>query len=201
MVRLLRSKMIAGTIKTTTDILNLSLTLTTGQNFRWRKQPTDSEWIGIIDNRYVVSLCQHSDQIDYRVLNSDLILQNSNQSTVKRQLHESLLDYFWLDEDISTLYSSWSELDVNFAKISSRYKGIRLLRQDVTENIISFICSSNNNISRISKMVEALCNNYGSLLYSKDDVEIYSFPQISNLATAGVEANLRKLGFGYNHFS
>lgn len=86
----------------------------------------------------------------------------------------------------------------------------------------SFICSSNNNITRITKMVNALCNNYSPPLLSMDvpsllpdtargpltpassslDVKqeqqtFHPFPPPSRLAQPEVAAELRNLGFGY----
>lgn len=63
--------------------------------------------------------------------------------------------YFQLNKvSLETCYKRWSELDANFAKKAIHFQGIRMLRQDPWENLISFICSSNNNISRISQMVK-----------------------------------------------
>ncbi|MCL2047091.1 MAG: DNA-3-methyladenine glycosylase 2 family protein [Defluviitaleaceae bacterium] len=39
--------------------------------------------------------------------------------------------------------------------------GLRLLKQDPWETLISFILSQNSNIPRIKKMVQALCENFG----------------------------------------
>lgn len=68
-------------------------------------------------------------------------------------------------------------------------------------HFFSFICSSNNNILRITKMVQALCNHYSAPLLSlSDQSQTYSyhpFPPPSALAAPGVTATLRSLGFGY----
>ncbi len=40
-------------------------------------------------------------------------------------------------------------------------RGIRILRQDPLEALISFIVSQNNNIPRIKKIIAALCDTYG----------------------------------------
>lgn len=66
-----------------------------------------------------------------------------------------------------------------------------------------FICSSNNNISRISKMVQSLCRHYSPALLSLSDPEssvvqsYHPFPPPSVLAQPSASATLRTLGFGY----
>ena len=48
-----------------------------------------------------------------------------------------LQDYFQLDVDLEKLYDTWEELDPIFGKIRSRFAGIRILRQDPWENLVS----------------------------------------------------------------
>ena len=46
-------------------------------------------------------------------------------------------------------------------------------------------------------MVEKLCIRYGELILALEDQKYYSFPTLEALATDGIEATLRELGFGY----
>lgn len=48
--------------------------------------------------------------------------------------------------------------------------GIRILRQDPWETLVSFIISQNNNIPRIKKLISALCIECGERIYGKTDV-------------------------------
>jgi N-glycosylase/DNA lyase len=72
-----------------------------------------------------------------------------------------------------------------------------MLNQDPIENLFSFICSSNNNIKRIRKMIKALTENFGILIGSIDGEEYFTFPTIDRLAQNDVESKLRDLKFGY----
>lgn len=108
-----------------------------------------------------------------------------------------LRDYFQLQVSLSQLYDKWQSVDNNFAVRGSKFPGVRILRQDPVENLFSFICSSNNNISRIAGMVDKLCVRYGKLVGTVGGEKWYSFPDPSALAKQHTESELRKLGFGY----
>ena len=108
-----------------------------------------------------------------------------------------LKHYFNLTPNLTALYAQWSEADANFKKKAPKFTGVRILKQDAWEALVGFICSSNNNIARISQMVDKLCKNYGPLIGSLDDVPYHDFPLPADLAKAGVEQKLRDLGFGY----
>ncbi|WAR32002.1 OGG1-like protein, partial [Mya arenaria] len=108
-----------------------------------------------------------------------------------------LRDYLQLNVSLENMYELWSESDENFRNVARTFTGIRMLRQDPIECLFSFICSSNNNISRITSMVEKLASNYGEKIMELDGQEYFSFPQVSSLAKDGVEERLRTLGFGY----
>lgn len=53
-----------------------------------------------------------------------------------------------MDEPLDAYYKEWSLCDPIFKKSAEKFKGIRMLKQEPVENILSFICSSNNNITR-----------------------------------------------------
>jgi N-glycosylase/DNA lyase len=71
-----------------------------------------------------------------------------------------LEDFFQLNLlNLQVEYESWKQKDSNFKLKSVKLDGLRMLRQDPLENCFSFICSSNNNVKRITKMVINYINN------------------------------------------
>lgn len=61
--------------------------------------------------------------------------------------------YFNLGPNLTELYEQWSLADSNFKRRAPKFTGVRILKQDAWEALVGFICSSNNNIARISQMV------------------------------------------------
>lgn len=110
---------------------------------------------------------------------------------------ETLEDYFRLSVSCSDLYREWGLSDPNFRAKVVGVEGLRLLRQDPGEALIAFICSSNNNVTRISAMLNRMCERFGTPLGDAGGVVHYAFPALEVLAEKKVEATLRGLGFGY----
>lgn len=73
--------------------------------------------------------------------------------------------------------------------------GIRILKQEFHEALISFIISQNNNIPRIKKNVQTISERFGHS-FTVDGVTYYAFPTAEELLEAG-ETGLGecKLGF------
>lgn len=150
---------------------------------------------GVIGS-YVFLLKQTPTDTHYQVLNDDSLGKNPQE---KERIESVLHDYFQLETNLKDLYSTWQTSgDKRFAQISLALPGMRILRQDPVECLFSFICSSNNNISRIILMLDRLRERYGDMLWTDADLGIkcYSFPPVERLARA-TEQELRELGLGY----
>ncbi|KFB40660.1 AGAP001854-PA-like protein [Anopheles sinensis] len=112
--------------------------------------------------------------------------------------YEQLLRiYFRLDVNLEDHYQQWIKCHTHFANSADKFYAVRQLDQDPVENLFSFICSQNNNIARISDMVEKLCNNYGEKICDYEGKTYYTFPSVAAFAHESVEPRLRELGFGY----
>ncbi|KAI1645624.1 DNA glycosylase [Daldinia loculata] len=183
--------------------LCIETTLRCGQSFRWRK--IDDEWNCVLYGR-LLSLKQDKHHLHYKVVSSTAIPSvltpplstKDEHDTINYDDTEALLrHYFSLKHDSTALYDQWSKSDPNFRKKASKFMGIRILSQDPWEALIAFICSSNNNISRISQMVHKLCIHYGPLIGHIGDEAFHDFPTPQTLSGKKVDAHLRELGFGY----
>ncbi len=160
----------------------LNKVLRCGQTFRWKC--IDQIWSCSIKNR-ILLLKQDRKGIIY----SSIPHMPDTASVLK--------EYLQLDVDVSSLYKQWCAKDKHFLKNSSHFRGIRILCQDPWENLICFICSSNNNVKRISQMCDSLCVHYGKYLGKFQNITHYTFPTPKVLAVDGTEQRLRDLGFGY----
>lgn len=110
----------------------------------------------------------------------------------------AVADYFNLGVDLGELWRGFADVDPRFAELAGRFGGgARVLRQDPVECLFQFLCSSNNNIGRIEKMVGVI-SSFGRRLGRVGGFEFYEFPTIERLALV-TEAELREAGFGYRY--
>ena len=185
--------------------LCINTTLRCGQSFRWRKNDA-GVWSIALHNR-ILSVHQDPEYLYYRsippsTLQAPLTPPRSHPPSEAADGEsddtlELIKHYFNLTPNLTELYQQWSASDANFAKKAPKFTGVRILKQDAWEALVGFICSSNNNIARISQMIHKLCINYGPLLGHLDELPYHDFPSPQVLAKDGVEAKLRSLGFGY----
>ena len=69
--------------------------------------------------------------------------------------------YFDLDRDYGQIKQRLAEGDPIMAKAIEFGSGIRILKQDAWETIVSFIISQNNNIPRIKKCIRSVAEQFG----------------------------------------
>lgn len=101
-------------------------------------------------------------------------------------------DYFDLKEDYESFSTNIPKEDEFLTKASEYSKGIRILKQDKWEMLISFIISQRKSIPAIKSSIEKLCKYFGK----KISKEIYSFPDIDSLANASIK-ELEACSLGY----
>jgi N-glycosylase/DNA lyase len=130
---------------------NLDLTLSCGQVFRWDKK---DQWAGVV-NGTVIRAQQEG---------SELIIE----STIDKK---SIQDYFRLNDDLEKIYSEIGK-DELINSLIRKYHGLRLIRQDPWECLVSYICSSNNTIRNIKNSIRLMCECFGSEIENG----YYSFP-------------------------
>ncbi|KAG9458820.1 hypothetical protein H6P81_003328 [Aristolochia fimbriata] len=164
--------------------LCLPLTFPTGQTFTW-KQTGPTTFTGPV-NSHLISL---------RHLPDDSVSFLIHSSPDHRRAVADLHDYLNLGISLAELWESFSSADSRFAAIAPYLAGARVLRQDPVECLFQFLCSSNNNIARITKMVGFL-SALGNYLGNVEGFDFYEFPSLERLELVS-EQDLRIAGFGY----
>ncbi len=105
-------------------------------------------------------------------------------------------NYFDVNRDYQNIYNKVKAFGCSFISDALECgKGIRILRQDKLETIFSFIISQNNNISRIKKIIENLCESLGDKKSFKGEV-YYTFPTVEQLAGKD-NTFFKEMGLGY----
>lgn len=163
------------------DSFNLEHIFECGQCFRWNKID-ENTYIGVIKEA-VIKVTKDK--------NRYIFTGKSDSGNF-----EDIINYYF---DLATNYSIYKEKLSKIDKFMSESikfgEGIRILRQDLWETIISFIISANNNIPRIKKIIERLSKEYGKEV-EFEGKKYYKFPTPEELADVSAE-ELRKLGLGF----
>ena len=157
------------------DITDFSLSdcLTSGQAFRWR--PQGEGFFGVALGRTVYAEQQ----------GDTLYLQGASAAH-----KDAFLRYFDLKRDYAEVKARYAD-DPFLCEGMQYAPGMRVLNQPPFETLISFIISANNNVKRISGIVETLCMRYGAPIGDG-----YDFPTPETLAACS-EDELKACGAGY----
>ena len=150
--------------------INVENSINSGQTFLWRK--TRGYWYGI---------------------NGQDILRVDKNGVVD-SFQNSKIDFFRKNDNLDEIIKSISK-DKIVRKAVKQYSGLRILRQDPFQCLISFIVSSNSNIQKIKTNLERLSKKFGERVFF-DKKEFFLFPEPKVLASASLE-DIKSCGAGY----
>lgn len=104
--------------------------------------------------------------------------------------------YFDLENDYGTYIAQINPRDVYLNRAAQAGSGIRILRQDLWEMIVSFLISQQNNIARIRRCIQNICEVYGEQKTDLRGNVYYAFPKPGALAALEEDA-LKSCNLGY----
>lgn len=138
---------------------NLEYTLLCGQMFRVTKA---GDWYYIVARDHVFRVRQSANHLEFQGVDKKF-----------------LAHYFALDEPYSNILKQ-IEKDPHIREAIKKYHGLRIVRQDPWECLISFLCSSAANIPKIKLNLEMLSKSFGKRI-ELNGFEWYSFPNPGEL--------------------
>lgn len=104
--------------------------------------------------------------------------------------------YFDLEKDYSFYISQIDPRDGYLKGAAQFGSGIRILRQELWEVIASFLISQQNNIVRIRRCINNICERYGEPKVNFRGEEYFAFPEPEALAHLPEDA-LKECNLGY----
>lgn len=129
-----------------------------------------------------------------------------------RQLKENKIEVIYPQEEDLPFWEKYFHLDFDYGKVVGKLsqthdvflkdainfgKGLRILRQEVFETLISFIISQNKNIPAIKNSIEKIAQNFGDeKFWESENLSFFTFPEPEKLAKAALE-DLRAQSLGY----
>ncbi len=149
---------------------NVNQTLDCGQIFRYRIE-------GVI--AHVFSKDKHA-----------MLITSDDRIEIETKDTDYFYNFFDLDTDYNEIKNTLRK-DKFLSNAVDYGSGIRILKNDCFEMIVSFIISANNRIPRIKKSVEYLCSHFGSKIDN-----YYAFPTLEQLKKATLD-DLLSAGLGF----
>lgn len=152
-----------------------------GQCFRWDKEP-DGSYTGVVKNK-ILNVSKEGDEIHLR-------------NTGRQEYEELWAGYFDLSTDYGRIKDALKHEDAVMAEVCKFGHGIRILKQEPWETVVSFIISANNNIPRIKRSILLLSEGYGEPIGRFNGRRYFSFPAPEALANLQ-PSDLQPCSLGY----
>jgi N-glycosylase/DNA lyase len=165
------------------EILDFDLeqTLECGQCFHFHK---------IRDNEYIVIAYNHMLHIAQK--DNELCFYNTTMDDYENIWKE----YFDIERDYGKIKRYLMTNDELLIPAIEAKSGIRILKQEFSETLMSFIISQTKQIPQIKQVVRTISERYGEFLGEFEGEKFYSFPNIDKLKNISREEFIEcKVGF------
>lgn len=149
---------------------DLDSTVTCGQIFRY--ECNDDKSYTIILKDRVVNVKKNKDYLEVESNNND-------------NLENIIKEYFDLDYDYVNIQNIIKN-DIKMKDIVEFNKGLKMIRQDPFECLISYIISQNNRVPSIANSLNLISINYGKKVKFKDK-DYYLFPSLEEMSKLSVD--------------
>jgi len=159
-------------------LLDLETTLNSGQTFLWRFH--HGGWCRVIKGTPVM--------LRQRGLELDILLGQGELT------HDDVIRYLGLNDDLEAIYKH-IEKDAIISRAIGAYRGLRILRQDPWECLITFLCATNTSMKNIELMLGRLAIQLGSR-HEIDGVILYGLPSHEAVVKSSKHV-LTRCGLGY----
>lgn len=165
----------------TIDCLDLKQIADSGQCFRMLPSPAGG--YTIVSRSRLLRVSQEGNRVNFDCPQEDL---------------SAWLTYFDCATDYAAILASVDPDDNYLKAAAAAGRGIRILRQDPWEMIITFVISQQKTIPCIRRLVEDISRRWGQKIGDGDEKNfaVYSFPTPKELARASLE-ELLDLKLGY----
>lgn len=160
---------------------HLGQTLECGQCFHFRK---------LKENEYAISAKKRLLHISWN--EEETVMYDTD----RQDFFDIWYDYFDFGCDYSQIKRTLLSKDAILSDAIESMWGVRILKQDFFETLISFIISQNKQIPHIKQLVFAISEKYGRPLGLINGEMFYSFPDASELINVSIdEWKEMKVGF------
>lgn len=165
--------------------IDLLLTLDGGQTFRW--QPRGDGSLEGMASGWRVRV-----QVDPGLLPGELVVDDepSSGAGTAREVREAFARLLDLERDYRAARERLLAVDPSLADAVAATRGLRIVRLDPWEAVLSFVLSSHTHIARIKGMLARICQA------AADPERPWALPAPEAVAALGERA-LRRLGLGY----
>ncbi len=109
-----------------------------------------------------------------------------------------LIHFFRLNEDLDSILKE-IDRDPMTHRAIEKYRGLRLIRQDPWECLLSFLCSSAKAIPHIRSIIEGLCKSCGKKIFYGEHLG-YGFPEPHDVG-APFQLESVRAGFRTNYLA
>lgn len=167
-------------IKINKKDINLYDTIFSGQTFRMTLENDNSITIVLFDR--VVNIKEVG---NYLIIDSNKMLN----------LKSFITEYLDLNRNYNEINKYIISIDDNLKKEIKKCEGYKILKQNKFEMYITYIISQNNNVKRITSIVNKMSQKYGEKVIFRNK-EYYLFPTYENLKDLTKE-DFRNLGLGF----
>lgn len=152
-----------------------------GQCFRWNLEE-DGSYTGVAYDKI----------LNVNRIENTVIFTNTDED----DFNNIWLEYFDMDNDYSKIKDYLRKEDEVMKEATDFGHGIRILRQEPWETLISFIISANNAIPRIKRSVDLLSEKFGQHLGQYNGKDYYGFPSAEAISQLS-EEELKSCKVGY----